>query len=600
MNNVAVLAAADSFKGTLTSRQVNETVAAVLTECGGFSVVCCPVADGGEGTAEALTDALGGETVTLPVTGPFGQTVNASYRLAGTTAVLEMAAASGITLQPKEELDPLVATTYGTGELLNDALARGAEKILIGIGGSATNDGGAGALQALGAKLYDAAGRELPRGGAALRDLASFDATAVRERFKGVDLQVACDVTSPLCGPNGATAVFSAQKGASEADKRQLETALLHYGTLVDAALGHPFKDLPGTGAAGGLGYALVAFCGGKLRRGFDVVADAVGLEEKIGACDVVITGEGRTDASSLLGKLPVSVAALAKKHGKECVLISGDLACDEGALDAAFSAHFRARRENDTPDEAMANAIPRLRDAAARAARFLHNERRYKTLLLDLDNTLLDFAQCAYHSMKRGFEERGLPFSDDSFAIFERENNKIWKELEAGGFPKDYIRQNRWNRIFAALGIDADGPAFEEVFEGGLADFGIPMDGAQDLLEYLAPKYDLYVVSNGFRAIQKSRLKLSGFEKYFKGVFLSEDLGVSKPAAEYFDACFRAMGNPAKETVLLVGDSLTADISGGERYGIDTVWVNLFGESAGDLHPTFVIRSPAELKSLL
>lgn len=368
-----ILAACDSFKGTLTSPQACEVICnAFKSVSPGYETAVCPVADGGEGTVNAMACALGGEIITVNVCGPFGQRVDAHYCLAGSTAVLEMAEASGITLQPKEMLNPLTATTFGTGELIKDAVKRGAKRIIIGIGGSATNDGGAGCVRALGGSFTDKYGKELKEGGAALSELDDFNFEKVAQLLENIELLVACDVVSPLYGEHGATMVFSPQKGADESKKAILENALKHYGDLICERLGKNYTEMPGAGAAGGLGFALVAMCGGRLVSGFDVIAETVGLEKKIAVCDVLITGEGKTDSSSLLGKLPVKMAELAKKHGKKCVLLSGGITCTQEELKNHFYYAAQTMLPDDTLEEAMANAEARLFEAAKKAAKEL------------------------------------------------------------------------------------------------------------------------------------------------------------------------------------------------------------------------------------
>ena len=368
-----ILAACDSFKGTLTSPQACGVICnAFKAVSGEFETQICPLADGGEGTVNALACALNGEMITVNVCGPFMQRVDAHYCLAGSTAVMEMAEASGITLQPKEMLNPLTATTYGTGEMIADAVRRGAKRIIIGIGGSATNDGGAGCVRALGGSFTDEYGKELKEGGGSLAELYDFNCDKVKELLMDTELLVACDVVSPLYGENGATMVFSRQKGADESQKAHLENALKHYGDLICERLGTNYAEMHGAGAAGGLGFALVALCGGRLVSGFDVIAETVGLEKKITACDVLITGEGKTDSSSLLGKLPVKMAELAKKHGKKCVLLSGGITCTESELKKYFYYAAQTMLPTDTLEEAMANAEARLYEAAEKAAREL------------------------------------------------------------------------------------------------------------------------------------------------------------------------------------------------------------------------------------
>ena len=223
------------------------------------------------------------------------------------------------------------------------------------------------------------------------------------------------------------------------------------------------------------------------------------------------------------------------------------------------------------------------------------------KILLIDLDNTLIDFNECARHSIINAFDELGFTYTEKVFETFICENIKIWKRLEKGEITKPQLRANRWNIILGKLGIDFDGTVIEEMFENGVARGAYPVEGAYDLLDYLYGKYQMYIVSNGFRFVQESRLKIGDFEKYFDGVFVSEDIGIPKPAKEFFDYCFENLNNPSKEDVLLIGDSISADITGGINYGIDTIWFNKNNEPLPEnIAPTYTIRSLEEIKNIL
>lgn len=324
-----IVIAPDSFKGSLTARQAAEAMAAgarrVFPDA---ELILVPMADGGEGTVQSLLDALGGDRRTVTVEDPLGRPVEASFGLLGEgdAAVLEMAAASGLTLVPEELRDPLRASTYGTGQLIRAALDAGARRILIGIGGSATNDGGAGMAEALGYRFLDAAGERLPRGGAALVRLARIDADGVDPRLERTEFVIACDVTNPLLGPNGASAVYGPQKGATPEMVAMLDEALACLAQRLEEDLGVSVRDLPGAGAAGGLGAGLVAFCRAELRRGVEMVIDAVGLRGFVARADLVLTGEGRLDGQTVHGKTPHGVAGVAKEAGLPVLAVGGGL----------------------------------------------------------------------------------------------------------------------------------------------------------------------------------------------------------------------------------------------------------------------------------
>ncbi len=330
--------APDSFKECLSAAEVAEAIAeGVRRALPGCETVCVPMADGGEGTVDALVAATDGRLVDVTVTGPVGAPVPARYGLLGNAggAVIEMAAASGLALVRPEARNPRIATTYGTGELIRDALERGVSRIIIGIGGSATNDGGAGAAQALGISLRDETGQELPPGGAALAQLAAIDLSRRHPRLQDCVLDVACDVDNPLCGPKGASRVYGPQKGATPAMVDELDAALQHFGALIEAQLGMPVLDVPGAGAAGGLGAGLIAFAGGVLRPGVELVAEACRLKSRIAEADLVITGEGRIDGQTPHGKTPAGVARLARELGIPVVAIAGSLGPGHEAVHA-------------------------------------------------------------------------------------------------------------------------------------------------------------------------------------------------------------------------------------------------------------------------
>ncbi|WP_291270840.1 glycerate kinase [Geothrix sp.] len=324
-----IIVAPDSFKGSLSALGVAEAmergIRAVFPEA---DILKVPIADGGEGTVEALVAATHGRLLHATVRGPLGDPVRAHWGISGdgTTAFLEMAAASGLPLVPKERRDPRVTSTFGTGELMKAALDAGLRKLVIGIGGSATNDGGTGMARALGARFLDAEGRDLPEGGAALARLARIELSGLDPRLAEASVLVACDVDNPLCGPRGASAVYGPQKGATPEMVAELDAALGAFATVAAAATGRDIALLPGAGAAGGLGAGLLFFTPASLRPGVSIVLETTHFETLIQGTDLVITGEGRTDFQTAMGKAPVGVAAVAKRHGVPVVCIAGGL----------------------------------------------------------------------------------------------------------------------------------------------------------------------------------------------------------------------------------------------------------------------------------
>lgn len=361
-----VVIAPDSFKESLSAAEVAAAIAAGLREVWPQAeLVCRPMADGGEGTLAALIAATGGEQCERVVRGPLGEPVTAQWGwiAQSRSAVIEMAAASGLQLVPAARRDVLRACTFGTGELILAALEAGAERIVLGFGGSATNDGGSGMLRALGARFEDAEGRPLPPGGAALAQLARLDLSGLDPRLAQVDFEVACDVDNPLCGPRGASQVFGPQKGATPEQVRQLDAALGHFADVCAQTLGHDERDLPGSGAAGGIGFAARSFLGASFRPGIELVAEVSGLEQALSGADLVITGEGRIDEQTLHGKTPMGVATIAKRHGVPVVALAGSLGAGYQQLyghgiDAAFS---------------LAPGPISLAEALAEAPRLLH-----------------------------------------------------------------------------------------------------------------------------------------------------------------------------------------------------------------------------------
>lgn len=381
-----VVIAPDSFKGSATAREVATAIAAGLRRVApDLDVVICPMADGGEGTVEALVDATGGRLLTATVTGPLGEKVSAAYGLLGDgeTAVIEMAAAAGLPLVPPDRRDPRITTTFGVGELVARALDQGARRLILGIGGSATNDGGAGFAQALGARLLDAAGRPLPPGGAAVARLDRIDASGLDPRLRQVRCFVACDVDNPLTGPRGAAAVFGPQKGATR-DRdmvTELDAALARFAEVVARDLGVDVADRPGAGAAGGLGAGLLAFCNAELRPGVEIVIDATGLRAKLAGASLVITGEGRLDGQTLAGKTPFGVLRAARQVCGPAVPVL-ILAGSVGAGAEALYPHGATALVPIAPgpitlEDAVARTSELLADTAERCLRLLLAGRR-------------------------------------------------------------------------------------------------------------------------------------------------------------------------------------------------------------------------------
>ncbi|MDG0029122.1 glycerate kinase [Priestia sp. Y58] len=340
-----IVIAPDSFKESLTALRVCEAVEkGIKTHFPNAGISKVPMADGGEGTVQSLVDATGGEIIQTRVTGPLGKEVEAFYGILGDrkTAVIEMAAASGLHHVSVDKRNPLITTTRGTGELILKALDHKVKHIIIGIGGSATNDGGAGMAKALGAKLLDANGAEIKEGGGSLDRLTAIDLTNLDSRLAEVKVEVACDVDNPLTGETGASAVFGPQKGATPDMVKQLDRNLAHYAAIVGKEMGIHIQSIPGAGAAGGLGGGLLAFLSAELKPGVDIVIKATQLESYIKNADLVITGEGRIDGQTIYGKTPIGVAKTAKKHSVPVIAIAGSIgAGSEAVYEHGISALF-------------------------------------------------------------------------------------------------------------------------------------------------------------------------------------------------------------------------------------------------------------------
>lgn len=353
-----IVVASDSFKGSLSSLEVADAAAKAINECiPGCCVEKVEVADGGEGTMEALHRTLGGVKVAVEVCDPLGRAITASYvKLAdGVTAVLEMAVASGLPLLAPQERNPMKTSTYGTGQLIADALRKGCRKFLIGIGGSATNDAGMGMLEALGVRFLDAEGNLLHGSGESLEKVEDIDLSGVCAGLAESEFIIACDVDAPLYGPKGAACVFAPQKGADAEMVAMLNDGLEHFSSVVTRVTGKDVSDIPGAGAAGGLGGGFVAFLPARLERGIEMVLDAISFDERIRGASLIITGEGRVDFQTLTGKTPYGILKRARRQGIPVVAIGGSVVLGEKETSEAGFAGVYAVTPSDMPlEEAM------------------------------------------------------------------------------------------------------------------------------------------------------------------------------------------------------------------------------------------------------
>jgi glycerate kinase len=367
---VRVVVAPDKFKGCLTAAEVADALAEGLRSASaGVTVTAVPVADGGDGTVAAALSA-GYDAVLVEVEGPTGEPGDVPYALRGGTAVVELAAACGLERLPDGKLQALRASTFGLGQVIADAIDRGATEVIVGLGGSASTDGGAGALQALGGRLLDASGGEIGRGGAALRDVARFDVTELRSRTAGIRVLVAVDVDNPLLGPRGAATVFGPQKGAGPEDVEILESGLTRWAQVVAESLDVDRSDDAGAGAAGGTAFGLLALLGAELRPGIELVLDLVSFDAAVAGADLVITGEGSLDEQSMAGKTPVGVAAAAARAGVPTVAVAGrNLLSEQRARTAGISAVYPLSDLEPDPARSMTNARDLLRSIGARIA---------------------------------------------------------------------------------------------------------------------------------------------------------------------------------------------------------------------------------------
>lgn len=373
-----ITAAMDSFKGSLSSLEAGEAVRrGVLRVYPRAEITVRPLADGGEGTVEALALGMGGRMEKLTVTGPAGRAAECEYGIIDSTktAIIEMSGAAGITLVEESERNPMNTTTYGVGEVIRDAVKKGCRRFIVGIGGSATNDGGAGMLQALGFGMLNGQGRQIPFGAKGLKELRRITADHVIPELEECSFRIACDVTNPLCGEGGASAVYGPQKGADPAMVTQMDRWLSAYADLAAESFDRADREFPGTGAAGGTGFAFLTFMNSTLEPGIRIVLDETGLEEYIRDADIVVTGEGRLDGQTVMGKAPAGVAELAGKYGKTVLAFSGCAAddarvCNECGIDAFFP----ILRNPVSPAEAMdaGNAARNMADTAEQVFRLI------------------------------------------------------------------------------------------------------------------------------------------------------------------------------------------------------------------------------------
>lgn len=370
-----ILIAPDKFKGSLSAFEVANNIEKGILKVFPKAVIeKVPMADGGEGTVESLVDATGGKIIKTNVKDPLFRDIESFYGILGDgkTAVIEMAAASGLYLLKDYERNPMITTTYGTGQLIKDALDKGCRKFIIAIGGSATNDGGTGMATALGVKFYDKDGREIGLGGGELSKIYSIDISNLDDRLKECEFIVACDVANPLIGENGASRVYGPQKGATKEMVEVLDKNLEHYGKLLEKYFNKKIIDVPGSGAAGGLGAGLMAFLNAQLKSGIEIIIETLKLEEKIKEADIVISGEGKIDFQTAFGKTISGIAKLCKKHNKPLIVIAGTVEDIEKLYEIGVSSIFSTMEKPMSLEDAIKNAATLLEKSAERIFRLI------------------------------------------------------------------------------------------------------------------------------------------------------------------------------------------------------------------------------------
>ena len=373
-----IVIAPDSFKESLSASEVADAIeAGFVYVFPNAEIFKLPVADGGEGSTDALISATQGHYFSTSVMGPMGEAIDASWGMLGNsqTAVVEVAKACGLSLVPLENRNPMIATSYGLGELILAAVDNGANHIIVGLGGSACNDGGAGMLQALGFRLLDFSGNQLNRGGGSLSSLTSIDSSAIDSRLQGIRFEVACDVDNPLLGPQGASVIFGPQKGADSEMIAQLDANLTHYSDIITSTIKKDVSEVPGSGAAGGIGSAFLAFLNAELKSGINIILDAIDFEHQIKGADLVITGEGRFDSQSIRGKAPIGVAKSAKRNRSLVFMIAGSVEDDErlihkNDIDRVFSVVSKGL----TLEKALANPSESITLTSIGAAKYFRD----------------------------------------------------------------------------------------------------------------------------------------------------------------------------------------------------------------------------------
>lgn len=377
-----ILIVPDSYKGSLSSKEVAECMEQGILEVLPEAEVCkIPIADGGEGTVEAILSVTRGDSLQLDVVGPHGESVTAVYGIfdEGRSAVIEMASASGLMLVPTDQLNPWTTTTYGTGQVIKAVLDSGVRKLVVGIGGSATNDGGVGMAQALGIRFLDASGQEIGYGGGELHRICTIDVSGLHPGIAECEITIASDVTNPLCGKDGAAHVFGPQKGATPEMILELDAGLKHLAALIREQLGIDIENAAGAGAAGGLGAGLMAFLNAKMARGIDIVLEAARFDEEVRDAALVFTGEGRTDAQTVFGKTPAGVAKLSKKYNKPVICISGGVtaeACEVYSI--GIDVVVGATQVPMTVEEAIGRAPANIRHAVSSVLRSIMIPEKY------------------------------------------------------------------------------------------------------------------------------------------------------------------------------------------------------------------------------
>lgn len=377
-----IVIACNPFKGSMTSIEVSEAIKeGFRTVWRDAAILTAPIADGGDGTLDAVASSVEHERVELSVNDALGRSRESEYLLTegGGAAVIEMAKASGLAMLDNSERNVMKASTAGTGELINDALCKGAKKVLVGIGGSATNDGGTGMAAVLGYRFLDGSGGEITPCGGNLGDIRSIDSSGVDEAVKGIEFLVASDVTNPLLGPEGASAVYGPQKGATDAQVKELDSGLANLAAIVRRDLGIDLEDFPGAGAAGGLGYGLMVFLGATLKPGIDLMIDATKLADKMNGADLAVTGEGRMDSQSAHGKAPFGVLELAKKNGVPVIAFCGGFEDEHELIRAGFSAVVPVVDGPMSVEDAVAGGCELTRRAAARVAALISMGARFR-----------------------------------------------------------------------------------------------------------------------------------------------------------------------------------------------------------------------------